>query len=124
MAVGLRLTLGALAGLWVAALIIACAMASVGFFAAAVYLMLRVHGSGAWAAAWVGAGLLALAAGMLGLGWLVATRPSPRRRSSRALAEFAAREPLAASVLALAAGVGAGRSPALRQLLRELLDEM
>jgi hypothetical protein len=127
---GARLVLLLLALCAAHVVVAALVLLGVGALAGSAYLALREVASPAGALAWLGAGALVLAVGGLGLAWASrrarppaiprATDPTARVPSSLAWVE---REPIAASVLALALGVGAARSRRVRRVVEDLLRD-
>lgn len=126
----LRAALGCVAG----ALAVGAGLAGVGMLAGAGYLALRTAHSASFAAAVVGAVLLVLCGLVLALLGVSTRRIAARGGQRRAGAApddprippelgWIARDPLAASALALLLGVGAGRSSELRRILRVMLQE-
>lgn len=109
----------------------------VGLLAWAAYLALRAGYGASGAAAWVGAGMLALAG--IGLAWVrmlgrrggraapaaaaAAAAPGSRRTGVPAALAWLEREPMAAAVLAAGLGFGAARSRRVRRVVEDILRD-
>lgn len=131
MGMPMRVVFGGLAFVAVVTGLVVLVSAGVGLIAWAAYLALRAGHSAAWAAGWVGAGMLVLAALGLVSVRVLGRRPAPAapiapgKRGAGIPASLAwlEREPIAAAVLATGLGFGAARSRRVRRVVEDILRD-